>query len=38
MEYATVILMSQTVLACMAVTAAIMWCFFEESPRKEKQE
>ena len=36
MEYATGIILAQTVVVCIIYTVAIMWCFFEEEPRKQK--
>ena len=36
MEYATGIILAQTVVVCIISTIAIMWCFFEEEPRKQK--
>ena len=36
MEYATGIILAQTVVVCIISTVAIMWCFFEEEPRKQK--
>ena len=36
MEYATGIILAQTVVVCIISTIAIMWCFFEEEPRKVK--
>ena len=38
MEYATGIILAQTVVVCIISTIAIMWCFFEEEPRKQKMD
>ena len=38
MEWGTVVILGQTVVGCMLVTAGIMWCFFEEAAKKEKQD
>ena len=37
MEYQTMIILAQTVVGCMFLTAGIMYCFFDEA-KKEKQE
>ena len=30
------LIVGQTVVVCIIATVAIMWCFFEEEPRKQK--
>ena len=32
------LIVGQTVVVCIIATVAIMWCFFEEGEKKEKQD
>ena len=36
MEYQTVIIVAQTILASIVVTAGIMYCFFQEAEKEKK--
>ena len=38
MEWNTAVVVAQTVAVSILITAAIMWCFFEEIQTKEKKD
>ena len=37
MEYETMIILAQTILAAMVVTAGIMYCFVQEAEKEKKE-